>query len=394
MSVSIPLGMRHFFMLLLLLVVFFTIFSFVAEIRRKVTVNGVIMPKNGFIEVTSPNAGTISDVHVLNGQFVEKGQPILSITNQKNIAGGRSYGQEQVSLLERQLELLTVDQTRRDLALKNHLEFLDNQILIQEQEIKANKSNLNLAIRSFEIVSKEVAQAKHLKSTKVFSDKQLDSVVQNGLSSEEKVRLREIDIISNKRRLNELRHEKLTIIDSAKKDNNEQEKQIESLREKVLSARERFQFTIRSPLDGIVQFNDLNNGASITQSDTLIYIFPKKLEYIAQIYAPSMVIGLIEVEMNANLRIDGYPFEFYGSIKSKITEISTTPNSRRNLFDAEVGGKVYYTVRADLDNQYLLKDNKQFRLQPGMSFSADIWLEKRSLAFLVFEPFIKLKNRI
>ncbi len=393
-SVSIPLGMRHFFFLLCAISFVFFMFSIVTEIRRKITVSGVIMPKQGFIELKALDAGVISELHVSNTQIVTKGEFILSVSNHQYTAGGDSFEKEHISLLQRQIELLVDEEKRLEVDLKNYLDFLSTQVSIEKKEKNINQSKLHIASQKHAILSNEVEQAKKLEASYTISSKEWKAMVQKALDSEEHLRQLEISILINDSKLNELRYEQSAKTITTKRKDSERKSKIESLKKEILLVKNRFGYTMKAPTNGVVQFHDLNTGASINKGDILLYIFPQQPEYIAQLYAFDNVIGMLEPNMEANLRLDGYPSEYYGVINSKIIEVSTTPNSRKNLVDIDSNASTIYTVRAELETQFIVKDDKQFHLQPGMSFSADVWLEKRSLAFWIFEPFIKIKNRI
>ena len=56
-------------------------FLFLAQYARKETVTGYLAPAAGTARVFAPQQGTVSAVHVEQGQRVEEGQPLLSVAD-------------------------------------------------------------------------------------------------------------------------------------------------------------------------------------------------------------------------------------------------------------------------------------------------------------------------
>src|SRR5215211_3129218 len=63
-------------------------FLFLAQYARKETVTGYLAPASGTARIFAPQQGTISAVHVEQGQRVEEGQPLLSVATDQIAANG------------------------------------------------------------------------------------------------------------------------------------------------------------------------------------------------------------------------------------------------------------------------------------------------------------------
>ena len=55
-------------------------FLFFAQYARKETVTGYLTPASGTARVLAPQAGTVSEIYVEQGQRVEDGQPLMAVT--------------------------------------------------------------------------------------------------------------------------------------------------------------------------------------------------------------------------------------------------------------------------------------------------------------------------
>ncbi|WP_394395620.1 biotin/lipoyl-binding protein [Roseateles sp. LKC17W] len=58
------------------------------EVTRKATVHGVLLPVGGLLNVAAPQAGTIAEVLVREGEEVQAGQPLLRIKAERITAQG------------------------------------------------------------------------------------------------------------------------------------------------------------------------------------------------------------------------------------------------------------------------------------------------------------------
>src|SRR5215217_3089201 len=77
-------------------------FLFLAQYARKETVAGYLAPVAGTARVFAPRPGTVSAVHVEQGQRVEAGQPLVTVRAEQIAAGGEDIDAAVLASLERQ----------------------------------------------------------------------------------------------------------------------------------------------------------------------------------------------------------------------------------------------------------------------------------------------------
>jgi membrane fusion protein len=102
-------------------------FLFFAQYARKEIAPGYLAPVSGTARVYAPQPGTISIVHVRQGDMVEKGQPLLTVLTSQIGAGGEDINANMLNALETQKQTLTrtidddvhrMDAERQDLTEK------------------------------------------------------------------------------------------------------------------------------------------------------------------------------------------------------------------------------------------------------------------------------------
>ena len=86
------------------------------------------------------------------------------------------------------------------------------------------------------------------------------------------------------------------------------------------------------------------------------------------------------------LYLNAYPFEKFGALNAKVTEISNTPlpmsNNRSQISDS------MYQVVAELPSQFINAYGVLKPLQDGMTIEADLHIERRSIIEWFIEPLL------
>ena len=90
-----------------------------------------------------------------------------------------------------------------------------------------------------------------------------------------------------------------------------------------------------------------------------------------------MDIADIEVGMDAEIKLEAYPYNKYGTVKGKVKYISASS------FNSEQLGSVYL-VKLDVDNT-----NDKIKVMSGLSGAVEVKIDKRSVMSYFLDPIIK-----
>jgi hemolysin D len=139
---------------------------------------------------------------------------------------------------------------------------------------------------------------------------------------------------------------------------------------------------VRAPVDGVVF--DLKPSAAgyvATLGQPLLKLVPED-NLIAKVYITNRDIGFVREGMQADVRIDSFPYSEFGDIKGTLTRIGSDALPPDQI-------RQYYTFPAKirLDRQTLLISGKQVQLQSGMSVNVNIKLRKRSVMSIFTDLF-------
>ncbi|NJL67675.1 MAG: HlyD family efflux transporter periplasmic adaptor subunit [Microcoleus sp. SM1_3_4] len=140
---------------------------------------------------------------------------------------------------------------------------------------------------------------------------------------------------------------------------------------------------IRATADGTILKLELrNSGQVVNATEAIAQIAPKKAPAVIIARVAARDIGKVQIcqqksvagcqQGKVKLRISAYPYPDYGTLKAAIRSIApdaTTAISQPANISSETA---HYQVTIEPENTYLVKDNIQYPLQPGMEVTADI----------------------
>ena len=139
---------------------------------------------------------------------------------------------------------------------------------------------------------------------------------------------------------------------------------------------------IKSPVNGkIFESKKLNKDYFAQNGELLLKVIPDtRLE--AKVFIPNSQIGLLNINMRVDVRVDAFPFTRFGDIKGRIKSIAEESKTI-----SQNDPNFYYETIISLDRQYVEKNNKKYFLKAGESISANIILEERPVIFVFSDIF-------
>lgn len=136
--------------------------------------------------------------------------------------------------------------------------------------------------------------------------------------------------------------------------------------------------TITAPVSGYVNSINVNTiGETVASAQELVTIVPDNTPLEMVCYVKNMDISDIREGMEAEIKLDAYSYNKYGTVKGIVKYIS--PSS----FVSDSMGNVYL-VKIEIKN-----DNTNIELISGLSGSVEIKTDKRSVLEYFMDPIIK-----
>ncbi|SHJ05689.1 HlyD family secretion protein [Aquimarina spongiae] len=128
---------------------------------------------------------------------------------------------------------------------------------------------------------------------------------------------------------NATKNSKGTEINKQKEEINLFKKVLQSFDQLKTSIRDwELQYVLKSDMDGRVSFlNYRNPNQTVTAGDVVFVVVPiEESSYLARIKAPSQNSGKIKIGQTANIRLENFPDDEFGTLKGEVSYISLLPD--------------------------------------------------------------------
>nr|WP_241256106.1 HlyD family type I secretion periplasmic adaptor subunit [Proteus sp. ZN5] len=137
---------------------------------------------------------------------------------------------------------------------------------------------------------------------------------------------------------------------------------------------------VRSPITGTVQQISTHTLGSVLQpSQGAMIIVPDNQDNIAEVNLLNKDIGFVHLGQKAMIKIDAFPYTRYGTMEGEIINIAKDAVQHDQL------GSIYpITIR--LNRQVIKHNQREYRLIPGMSLTAEIITEQRRVIDYILSP--------
>ncbi len=369
-------------------------FMFWGEYTRRERVEGFLALDAGVAPILAPEAGSLVELMVREGDEVTEGSPIARLSLERGTASGATSA----DLLQRELSLRVANLE----AEKN------NVILLAEQQ----KEQLR---RRIDDLKKELAQADveiRMQQTRVASARQdfqrVQQLVKDRFVSDTALTAKRNDQLDQQVKLETLRRNRATIerdLRSAQSDlpgvDLKAQQQFDQLtREKgqlqqsLVQEETRRETVIRSPITGVVTNIAVSRGASLAADAPLATVLPKGSGLEAQLLVPTRAIGFVQPGNAVVLRYEAFPFQRFGQYRGSVHNVSRTVWSPGEKVGPMTAREPVYRIDVRLERQTVSASGQEVPLRPGMLVNADILLEKRTVFEWIFEPVLELRGRL
>ncbi|WP_420607370.1 HlyD family secretion protein [Novosphingopyxis sp.] len=370
------------------------IFFTTATFSRKETVSGLLQPTGSEARISYFRPATIQQIHVREGQLVNRGDPLFTLALDQHLASGGTLGDRLGKALElktaalsmqreaagstaaaeqRELSARIMDLTAQEASLsrdasvqRERLELLEATLDGYEKlAAKGFVSEINLRAKRSEFLAERLALSDMLRRADEAAA-QIAAYQAQGLQSRSVA-------LDTQAQLNS------QFAQIAREDADDA-----SLRGTVLTA----------PIGGRVVTLRAKSGANIEPNAVLAVVLPSNANLQAELWVPSRAIGLVTPGKDVRLMYDAFPFERFGSAKGKIVDISQTPVAASELPVPNETKESLYRVRVALSQQFMSAYGKKWPLAPGSRLRADVILERQSLLDWLLAPVRATQGRL
>ncbi|WCM25186.1 HlyD family efflux transporter periplasmic adaptor subunit [Sphingomonas sp. QA11] len=389
-SLTFPIGWHVIGFVLLGSVGTAALFLSTASYARTETAVGTIMPDRGVISIVPARPGVITDLRVKEGDKVTVGKPLAIVRAEETSFSGAGAqngvldalaGQDRgfQQQLSSNAEAAAEDEAQyaaQIAGFQSELVELENQLAVQRQLVATARTDFEQ--------SREIAK--------------------RGFISRHDIQTREEAFLSRRQQLSALeqsRASKQGTLRQAERTRRVASARAAAALASLISSRAQVRqqtagaeagrgYILTSPLAGRVTSLTAHAGDTIANQTPVMAIVPDGARLRAELFLPTKAVGFLSPGQSVRLAVDAFPFEQFGTFPATIVSISSAPLSRENKAGVM---EPMYMVIASIREPSVEAFGRRQSLRAGMTLSARIVTEQRSLVGWLFAPLFAVARR-
>jgi HlyD family secretion protein len=376
-------------------------------VDETIQVRGVIEGSDGSDKVVSTLTKRVGNVFVKNGEYVEKGEVLLTLENREEVAQARD-ARDIVAMKERRLAVLKLrngNSFREDEGLASVRPQLQEEAERINNQDKIKIASAQLDLTQAELSARQTEQTLAAKSKELELNRSLlrrySGLLANGAVAEvqvleqgNKVRQLESAVASTQEELSKNRaraavqrmitsstKERLDL-DSERLESQTVEEKAQALN-RLSDLRSRVDLTIiRASMSGKISGLSKQPGQLVAAGEEVVSVIPDDRD-VAKLVVPDMNVGFLSPGMEVQLRLDAYSYSEFGSIKGRLVDVGPSllppdKNSPR---------APYFPAKVKLQSQSIKISGKQIPLRSGMGVTALIKVRDKPMITLLTDMF-------
>lgn len=376
------------------------VFLFFGEYTRKERINGWLVPERGLVRVVAPQSGVIAQLHVKDGDKVDEGAPLVSLSTEiQSQALGKTQGGI-VQRMQSRRESLIMERELLKRSLQEELDGLDRRIRALNAEHEQLADEIEIQRMQAQLAREAAERLRPLLDKGFVTASRIESAEANRLDQDMRLLTLGREQMAIKRELLGLQAERQGLPFKSQEKSSVLERDVATLEQELAAAEAEREIIVTAAQAGTVTALRAERGSSVDTTIPLLSIVPEGSLLTAQLFVPSSAIGFIRPGQEVLLRYGAFPYQKFGHHKGAVVSVSrstVTPNELGSRLAGVTsllrGDQPVYIVTVSLARQSVTAYGKALPLQPGMQLQADVLIETRSLIEWVFDPLYTLTGR-
>lgn len=404
-----PAG-RLLFYMVLALVVMGALWALVGTVDEVAVAPGKIIPIGQVKSVQAEDRAVVKGIYVKEGQEVKKGDLLIELDETvpqaevDRLKNEVAYYKLEIERLLAERDNLAFKPSGTEYNLKD-VEYQTKLYLSREYEFKTKKASAEATLHQDEasLQSAAIALEKYTELLQYAQDKEdryEHLVAENAISA--------VQLIDQQSRSRELakniaaQHAEIAKAEYAVAQSRENLANITAEREreittKLVEDRKVLQSNVEdlkkaeekkrlarivAPVDGRVsQLVVFTVGGIVTPAQVLMLIVPDGTILEVEAWAANKDIGFIQAGQAAQVKIETFNFQKYGTIEAEVVDVS--PDAKED----KEKGVLQYRIALRLKKDMMLVNDKYVPLMPGMSATAEIKIKEKRIVEFFLDPF-------
>ena len=363
---------------------------------RQESVSGWLEPPTGVVKVFAENAnGKIKQILVEDGTQVTEGQTLLIINGDRTLTSGNTLESTLAEEYVRQQRFLSEQLTASDSIHRMRSDDIQQQIRAVEADIERIAQQIETLDKRNQLIDSRVANYRAMTSNGNIASIELDKLLEQQLSLQSEQQSLQREIINGTNQLQQLTTQLAILPQEHQNHVNGLNAKISDLAQKRAQLNGQRAYVIKASRDGIVSNLQAQVGQQTSINKPLLSLVPQGIDIEAKLLVPVRAVGFVKPGQSIEVRYDAFPFQKFGLYKGVVTRVSDSIVLPNELQAAPFSiSEPVYLVQAVLESNKVNAYGKELGLKSGMTLSADIQLNERSMLEWLFEPLISLRGRM
>lgn len=362
--------------------------SVVLKIPETISSPFVLIPIRGTDPVRALRGGTVTEIHVAEGQTVARGAAILVIRSAevgdrssefRTLETQLSSGPESLANAIRKRESERLAQQKEIQKLEEHRVYLDQTIVLKKEQLSVAKEQLERAQKL-----REEGLASWVEYTNYQLKAGQGALELQQSEAERKETLANIDKVRHESdaRDAEFRESKRSLQENAEKSRI----RMGALHADLIDSKGN-ELSVTAPCSGsVLRLRGKGPGAIVREGDVLCEVACSTERLQAELTVPQSGLALIRPGQPVKLLYDAFPYQRYG-VRHGVVRW-TSPAS------VSVNDAPAFRVLADISEETVSVNGQPRPLMAGMGGTARVVVGRRSLISYAFEPLRQLRENL
>lgn len=362
---------------------------------RRETVLGWLEPDAGIARVYADQPGRVAKLLVAEGEVVAEGQPLLFIDEQRALSDGQ--GLEAVLLGELRAQRARLDEqvvrtqqihVQRQTDIDSRLANVREDLALIELQAQTQASQQAMA-------TSQLARLQALRVQGHVSQLELERAQTAQLAQRQQQQALARDLVNQRHQIELLLSEQALLPQQQANERDQLLAQQSDSVQQIARIQSQSAYVVKAPRAGLVSNLQARPGQQARTGVPLLTLVPEGGALTAQLLVPVRAAGFVVAGQAIDIRYDAFPYQKFGLYGGEVLSVSESVLLPNEWPEAPVAiAEPVYRVRAKLSHPDVQAYGRQLALKPGMTLSADLRLEERTLFQWLLEPLYSLRGRI
>lgn len=392
--------MVFFFAVLVTLII---IGLWVGQFAKQEPVRGYVSAEGGMTRLTAPQAGTVTEVFVNQGDTVTVGQRLATIKTQQVASdnattlaieqGGlkrrRDNNRAEITKIRELVEKLSTD---RAIYIANQRQLLAT-IDAQEIELRAAKAQADEFVARLEglVKSRDITRERLLSHQRAAQDYSVQIA----------------QVVTRRTELVREHTQRMNTLEATLNDKSNQraalENEIQAIETQLNQSEAQGIFHIVASTAGTVATVPVTPGASVEGGQLIIALGDAKADRVIILEAPAKSVGLLTEGQSVTVKYDAFPYKTFGIKRGTVLSVAQAPIDQLgpgSLTDHPMAARnesmarqTMYRILVKPDSNTISAYGLERPITLGSTLTADIIVERRRLIDWVIDPILALQGR-